>query len=135
MLTAAAALMSAWPAADALPLVKAPAPIAAPSVTLAVTYEMKLQLHEGRGLARQLIDSGIDQDDAAAAAKLGSSYMSKAKGGCSAKVAATRLPGVDALRLTRVTFYAGSKIIVMERRDGKLAVTSERTAEHLSWIS
>jgi hypothetical protein len=134
-LTTVAALMSAWPAAGALPLINAPAPIGAPSITLAVTYEMELQLPEGRGLARQLIDSGIDQNDAAAAAKLGSSYMAQGKGSCSAKVAATRLPGVDTLRLTRVTLYTASKIVVMERRDGKLSVASERSSEHLSWIS
>lgn len=128
-------LAPAWPALEALPLTQVPAPNARPSVTLAVTYETTFQLSKGRGLARQLIDSGIGQDDSAAAAKLAAVYLKDGKGGSSAKVAATRLPDVESLRLTRVTLYADSKVVVIERRNGKLAITSERAADHLFWIS
>src|SRR6476659_7164494 len=45
----------------------APATAVVWQLKLAVQFELKLRLPEGRGLARSLIDAGVDQRDAATA--------------------------------------------------------------------
>ena len=55
-------------AAETATFVNAPAKAVAAPVKLAGQFQLKLHLPQGKGLARLLIDAGVAQDDAAAAA-------------------------------------------------------------------
>ena len=120
-----ALLASAQPAmaAEIAQFLTAPT-TAAPPVRLAVQYEFKLQLPEGRGLARTLSDAGVSDDDAAAAAKLAAGHLGEEIGGCQAKVSVSRTSDGLGFRLERVTLFTRADQTVIERRRGELAVAS-----------
>src|SRR6476661_4323299 len=78
-------------AAETARLIYAPAPVAEPAPKLAAQFELKLVLREGKGLARQLLDAGIDQKDAAAAARLAAGHLGDGASDCFAKVSVVRV--------------------------------------------
>ena len=111
-------------AAETAQFLKAPVEMAAPPARLAVQYELQLNLPEGRGLARLLIEAGVSQDDAAAAARLASGHLGEEIGGCQAKVSVSRGSDGRGFALERVTLFTNADQTVIERRRGELAVAS-----------
>ena len=102
----------------------APMTGAAPAMRLAVQYELKLNLPEGGGLARVLVDAGIRQDDAVTAARLAAGHLGENTGGGQAKVSVSRSSRGEGFQLERVTLFTRADQTVIERRRGELAVTS-----------
>ena len=92
---------------------------------LAAQFELKLMLREGKGLARQLIDAGVDQKDAAAAARLAAGHLGDGDGGCFANVSIARDTATGEFSLVRVTVMTNSDRTIIERRDGELAIASQ----------
>ena len=99
--------------------------MAAPTPKFAAQFELKLTLPQGQGIARQLIDAGVSQDDAAAAAKLAAGHMGAGAGGCTAKVSIERTSGAKDFSLMRVQLTTASSRTVIERRNGMLTVASD----------
>jgi hypothetical protein len=102
----------------------APVTAAAPPMRLAVQYELKLNLPEGRGLARMLADAGVRQDDAAAAARLAAGHLGEDVGGCQAKVSVSQSSDGRGFAVERVTLFTNADQTVIERRRGALTVAS-----------
>lgn len=94
----------------------------------ALAYALKLQLPEGKGLARALIQIGVNQSDAAAAAKLAAGRLGESSGGCEARV--ELVPAVDGsgLTLERASLVTRLSRTVIERRGSELAIASEQAA-------
>jgi hypothetical protein len=105
----------------------APASAAAPAVKLAVEYDLKLRLPEGRGLARLLLDAGVDRDDAAAAARLAAGHLGDRSGGCDVQVSITRA-AAGGFKLVRATLVTNATRTVIERRGAELAIASDTEA-------
>ena len=103
----------------------APASAAVPVPKLAIQFELKLRLPEGRGLARMLMDAGVDQDDAAAAARLAAGHLGDGTGGCFAKVSIARDSATGEYSLVRVMVMTESDQTVIERRGSELAIASQ----------
>jgi hypothetical protein len=103
----------------------APSTAASPAPRIAVQYELQLQLPQGRGLARLLMDAGVDREDAAAAARLAAGHLGDGDGGCEAKVSVSRPFGGGGLRLDRVTLFTQADQTVIEWREGGLAIASK----------
>ena len=122
----ATALAAAQPvlAGETAQVLTAPVTAAAPPVRLAVQYELKLNLPQGRGLARVLVDAGVSQDDAAAAARLAAGHLGEDIGGCQAKVSVSRSSDGRGFALERVTLFTNVDQTVIERRRGELTVAS-----------
>jgi hypothetical protein len=122
----ATALAVAQPAvaSETAQFLNAPVTAATPSVRLAVQYELKLNLPEGRGLARMLLDAGVSQDDAAAAARLAAGHLGEDIGGCQAKVSVSRMSDGRGFALERVTLFTNADQTVIERRRGELTIAS-----------
>jgi hypothetical protein len=112
-------------AAEHAVFLNAPASMAAPSAKFAAQFELQLSLPQGQGIARQLIDAGVSQDDAAAAAKLAAGHMGAGAGGCTAKVSIEQTSGVKGFSLMRVQLTTASSQTVIERRDGALTIASD----------
>jgi hypothetical protein len=104
----------------------APATSAKPATKLALQYELKLSLPEGRGLARLLLDAGVDRDDAAAAARLAAGHLGDGSGGCEVKVFITK--STEGFRLVRALLMTDAAQTVIERRGAELAIASETAA-------
>jgi hypothetical protein len=117
--------------AEPLPFLIAPASSAAPAPELAALYELKLRLAEGRGLARLLLDAGVNRDDAAAAARLAAGNLGDALGGCTAKVEISRAVEGGGFKLERVTLLTQAGATIIERRQGKLTIASQAGAAKL----
>jgi hypothetical protein len=115
-------------AADLAPLLVAPAVKAPPQTKMAVLYALKLKLPEGRGLARLLLQAGVDQSDAAAAAKLAAGHLGDGSGGCDANVEISRDATAGGLRLERVELLTRAGRTIIERRQGELTVASQQGA-------
>jgi hypothetical protein len=130
VLAAAAALaLPGLASAAGLPLIlNAPAAAAAPAPKLAAQYELQLRLPEGRGLARLLLDAGVDRDDAAAAARLAAGHMGDGMGGCDAKVSISKAVGGNGFRLVRVSLLTAAGETDIERRGANLEIASQATA-------
>jgi hypothetical protein len=111
-------------AAETAQFLNAPVRAGAPPARLAVQYEMKLRLPEGRGLARLLLDAGVEQNDAAAAARIAAGHLGEDLGGCQAKVSVSRSSDGNGYRLERVTLFTQAGQTVIERRRGELAIAS-----------
>jgi hypothetical protein len=111
-------------AAETAQFLNAPVRAGAPPARLAVQYEMKLRLPEGRGLARLLLDAGVEQNDAAAAARIAAGHLGEDLGGCQAKVSVSRSSDGNGYRLERVTLFTQEGQTVIERRRGELAIAS-----------
>ena len=95
---------------------------------LAVQYELKLHLPEGQGLARSLLDMGVDSNDAAMAARLAAGHMGAGSGGCEVKVSISRANPGSSLRVVRVMLLTEAGQTVIERRAGDLAIASQAAA-------
>jgi hypothetical protein len=111
-------------AAETATFLNAPAKVGIAPVKLAGQFELKLHLPDGRGLARLLIDAGVAQDDAAAAAKLAAGRLGDGKNGCFATVSVERAAG-GALNLVRVMLTTDDQRTIIERRGDELAIASE----------
>lgn len=109
-----------------------PAPITAiatravPAPSLAAVFELKLQLPQGQGLARLLLDVGVTGNDAAEAAKLAAGRCTDA--GCAAKVAISRNVDGSGLRIERLVLIEASGQTVIERRNDRLALNPAAVA-------
>lgn len=103
---------------------------ALPAPRLATVFELKLQLPEGRGLARLLLDAGIASDDAAEAARLAAGHLGDGSGGAAAKVEISRPLDSKGMRLERLVLSSDAGTTIIERRGDRLALTS--TAAHVS---
>jgi hypothetical protein len=104
----------------------APANAGSPPVRFAGRFELKLRLPEGRGLARLLIDAGVAQDDAAAAAKLAAGRTGDGTNGCFATVSVERAASGE-LGVVRIMLTTDEQRTIIERRGADLAVASEST--------
>nr|NUR38306.1 hypothetical protein [Sphingomonas sp.] len=128
-LTAAAMVVpAASHAGETGRFLNAPAAAAAPAVKLAVQYELKLRLPEGHGLARLLLDAGIDREDAAAAAKLAAGHLGDGSGGCDVQVSIARAAGTGGFTLVRATLMTNAARTVIERRGPDLTIASDAPA-------
>lgn len=117
-------------AAETAKFLNAPASAARPVPKLAVQYGLKLHLPEGRGLARLLLDAGVNQDDAAAAAKLAAGHLGDGSGGCQATVSISRGADGAGFRLERVQLYTQAEQTVIEWRNGELAIASQSPSKY-----
>lgn len=90
----------------------------------AAVFDLKLQLPEGRGLARLLLDQGVNQDDAALAARLAAGHLGDRQGGCTVTVSISRDFNGAGLRLQRLDLATAAGRTVVERRNGELSITS-----------
>ena len=106
----------------------APARTGAPAPKLAVQYELKLRLPEGRGLARLLLDAGVDEGDAAEAAKLAAGHLGSGSGGCDVQVSIARNVGARAYSLVRATLITAADRTVIERHGSELTIASKTAA-------
>lgn len=106
-------------------LVHAPMSAPPPAPKLALLFALKVRLPEGRGLAAQLIQSGVDQDDAAAAARIAAGHLGDGVGGCQAKIEISRPIGAASFRLERVELTTDERRAVIERRAGGLSLASD----------
>jgi hypothetical protein len=129
-LSALAALLlpGAAYAGETARFLNAPATSAAPAIKLAVQYDLKLRLPEGRGLARLLLDAGVDREDAAAAARLAAGHMGDGAGGCEVQVSITKAPDAGESRLVRATLMTSASRTVIERRGAELTIASQSEA-------
>ena len=123
----AAALLasSAAHAGETARFLNAPASAAAPAVKLAVQYDLKLRLPQGRGLARLLLDAGVDRDNAASAARLAAGHLGDGSGGCDVQVSITKAAGNGGFKLVRATLMTNAGRTVIERRGAELTIASE----------
>ncbi len=120
----AVSMASPSAAAKTATFLNAPAKVGNAPMKLAGQFELKLHLPDGRGLARLLIDAGVAQDDAAAAAKLAAGRLGDGKNGCFATVSVERAAG-GALNLVRVMLTTNDQRTIIERRGFDLAIASE----------
>lgn len=112
-------------AGETAKFLNAPSAATAPATKLAVQFELKLRLPEGRGLARLLMDAGVNQDDAAAVARLAAGHLGDGNGGCFAKVSIARDSASGGYSLVRATLMTQTDQTVIERRAGELAIASQ----------
>jgi hypothetical protein len=75
-------------------------------------------------LAALLLQAGVVQDDAAAAARIAAGHLGDGSGGCSAKIEISRPTGGNGFRLQRVELTTDTGRTVIERRQGGLSLTS-----------
>jgi hypothetical protein len=129
-LTAAAALCAGDPAlaADLAPIPAMPTTKVPPRPNAAVLYALKVRLPEGQGLARLLMDAGVSQEDAAAAAKLAAGHLGGNTGGCDVKVEISNTLVGGGYRLERAVLLTASSQTTIERREGKLAIAAQQAA-------
>ena len=86
-------------------------------------FQLRLQLGDGR-LARALLDVGVKQEDAAAAAKLAAGHLGMGAGGCQALVSIERNPG-GTYSLMRVQLTTDSRRAIIEWRGSELVLASD----------
>jgi len=125
---AALLLPSAAIAKESAQFLNTPAIATAPVAKLAVQYELKLRLPEGRGLARLLLDAGVDRDDAAAAARLAAGHLGSGAGGCDIQLSISKAAGGSGFALIRATLMTEASRTVIERRGAELTIASETAA-------
>jgi hypothetical protein len=128
-LIALALQIGATPAmASDAPMLLAPSSSVPPSPRLAGLFDLQLQLPEGRGLARLLLDAGVDEKDAASAARVAAGHLGDGSGGCTVKVALSRAAQGLGFSLQRLVLTTGAGQTIIERRAGSLTVVSGDTA-------
>lgn len=86
---------------------------------------------EGHGLARLLLDAGVDRGDAAAAARLAAGHLGGGRGGCDVQVSISRAAGGAGFTLVRATLMTEAGQTVIERRGTELKIASEIAARKL----
>jgi hypothetical protein len=119
------AVPSAASAAEPANFLNAPAIGGSLAPKLAVQFQLKLRLPEGRGLARVLLDAGVSQDDAAAAARLAAGHLGAGSGGCQAMVSVERNAQGGASSVVRVQLMTDTRLTVIERRGTELTIASD----------
>jgi hypothetical protein len=112
-------------AAPLAPPLSVPA-ITPPQINTAALYALQLRLPEGRGLARLLLQAGVNRDDASAVARLAAGHLGDGLGGCEAKVELSRSIDGRSFRLERVELLTQAAQTVIERRHGELTIASEQ---------
>ena len=122
---ASCAVPGAASAAEHAIFLNAPAIGGSPAAKLAVQFQLKLRLPEGRGLARLLLDAGVSQDDAAAAARLAAGHLGAGSGGCQAMVSVERNAEGGAASVVRVQLITDTRLTVIERRGTELTIASD----------
>ena len=115
-------------AEDLASLFHAPSAKVPPQPKRAVLFALKLKLSEGRGLARQLLDAGVEQDDAAAAARLAAGHLGEGLGGCQAKVELSQGFDGNGMKLERVELLTATGRTTIERRQGALTIAAQEGA-------
>ena len=111
-------------AEEAPPSLRAVVTHVLPAPRLATVFELKLQLPQGRGLARLLLDAGVASDDAAEAARLAAGHLGDGSGGCVAKVEISRPLDAQGLKIERLVLSSAEGQTIIERRGGQLALTT-----------
>ena len=86
-------------------------------------FQLRLQLGDGR-LARALLDVGVKQEDAAAAAKLAAGHLGMGASGCQALVSIERNAG-GTYSLMRVQLTTDSRRAIIEWRGSELVLASD----------
>ena len=115
-------------AAETAHFLNAPATSAEAPAGLAVQYQLALQLPEGHGLARLLLDAGVEGDDAAAAARLAAGHMGAGGSGCAVKIFISKSGDGNGAKLVRATLMSAKGQTVIERRGAALVIASETAA-------
>jgi hypothetical protein len=111
----------------------APAVAGSPLPKLAAQFQLKLNLPEGKGLARLLIDAGVNQVDAAAAAKLAAGHLGAGAGGCQARVSVEQ--SADGIfSVVRVQLVTDAHETVIERRGAELMISSDTPTRRASGL-
>jgi hypothetical protein len=110
------------------PLFHAPSAKVPSKPKFAVLVALKLRLPEGRGLARLLLDAGVNRDDAAAAARLAAGHLGDGHGGCDATAEVSEGMDGNGLRLERVELQTQAGRTTIERREGELTIASQQSA-------
>lgn len=105
----------------------APAKSAMP-LQLAVQFELKIRLPEGQGLARSLLDIGIDGNDASLAARLAAGHMGAGAGGCEVRISISKAAQGNGFHIERLMLLTRIAQTVIERRVGELTIASEAPA-------
>lgn len=90
---------------------------------LAGQFQLRLRLADGR-LARALLDLGVRQEDAAAAAKLAAGHLGTESGGCDALVSIERNPD-GTYSLMRMQLATDTRRAVIEWRGTDLVLASD----------
>jgi|SRR6185369_57243 len=128
-IAACSAFLVACPAdaAEDAQFLNAPA-TSLPTPKFAAQFQLRLRLPEGRGLARLLLDAGVSQDDAGAAARLAAGHLGAGAGGCTALVSIERSAGTTGFSLVRVQLVTDATQTVIERRGRDLVVASDTAA-------
>jgi hypothetical protein len=101
--------------------------VAPPAPQLALMFVLKLRLPEGRGLAAQLLQAGVDENDAATSARIAAGHLGDGEGGCNAKIEISRPVGATHFRLERIELTTDDRRTIIERRQGQLSLASATT--------
>ncbi len=107
-------------AADLPPPIPVPVTQPPPMSRLAGVFELQLRLPEGRGLAKALLQMGVDREDAATAARLAAGHLGDGNGGCQVKVAISRPIEGRGYRLEGVVLTTQAERTSIIRRAGAL---------------
>jgi hypothetical protein len=107
--------------------VPTPMSVAPPAPQLALMFVLKLRLPEGRGLAAQLLQAGVDENDAATSARIAAGHLGDGEGGCNAKIEISRPVGATHFRLERIELTTDDWRTIIERRQGQLSLASATT--------
>lgn len=111
-------------AAEHSTFLRAPALAQPPAAKNAAQFQLKISLPEGRGLARALLDAGVNQHDAGTAARLAAGHLGMGEGGCFATISIERNPS-GGFSLMRVQLSTQARQTVIERRGSELTVAAD----------
>jgi hypothetical protein len=117
-------LPGAASAAEHATFLNAPAAAGSMVPKLAVQFQLKLRLPEGRGLARLLLDAGVSEADAGEAARVAAGHLGAGSGGCQARVSVER-SAEGVFSVARVELITDAHETVIERRGAELRITSD----------
>lgn len=130
---AGAALALAAPAAaEPLPLVQAPAKVEPPARVEAALFAIDVSLAEAGKLSGLLVESGVEQGEAASAAALAQAQLNDHEA-CRVKLALSRNPDTGAISLQRLVLSTAAAQTVIEQRSSGLRVIST-TAKRLRTV-
>ena len=121
---ATAVACSTSAAAEHAVFLNAPAEARSPISKFAGQFQLKLQLPEGKGLARMLLDAGVSQEDAGSVARLAAGHLGAGEGGCYATVSIERSAD-GSFSLMRVQLTTAARQTIIERRGSDLAIASD----------
>ena len=104
-------------------LLLAPATTTRPTITPAVSFELKFRLAQQSDLPDLLLQAQVNSDDIVTATKLAAGHDGGPEG-CYVKIAVSKPLGEKAFRLQRVTLVTETSQTVMERRNGALTISA-----------